>query len=115
MKALKVLPRARVYVYSEPINMGCSFPKLIGIVEDQLKQTVQGENLYVFMNKTLTYVKILFWSKGGPCILAKKLFQGCFDFNFNGKVLSVSGMESILDNPNIKRLSAPTVERNHGK
>jgi len=111
MKVLNLSSKARVYVYSEPINMGCSFPKLIGLVEDQLKQSVTSGDLYVFMNKTLDYVKILFWAVGGPCILSKRLIQGCFDLKLNGKVLSISGLQSVLDNPNIKRLSAPIVAK----
>lgn len=107
MKVFTVMPKARVYVYSEPIRMSCSFPKLIGLVEDQLKKTLQAGDLYLFANKAQTYLKVLFWSKGGACILAKQLPRGKFSIKLDSDTLTIAGLHSVLDKPDVKRLSAP--------
>lgn len=110
MKWMSVMPKARVYVYSEPVRMSCSFPKLIGIVEDQLKKSLQAGDLYFFANKMQTYVKVLFWSKHGPCILAKQLPRGKFRIRVGTDTLTIAGLTSVLDKPNIKRISIPKQE-----
>jgi transposase len=99
MKALRVIERARVYVYSKAMHLGCSFPKLSRIVREELGQEVENGDLFVFLNSKANYVKILFWSAGGPCILAKKLYRGRFTIELNEKKLNVVGLEKVLDHP----------------
>jgi transposase len=98
MKAFSVVPSAKVYVYSKPMHMGCSFPKLVGLVDSELKTKLKAGDLFVFTNKKLTYVKILFWSKGGPCIFAKQLEHGVFKISrTNGETLSIKGLENVIE------------------
>lgn len=101
MSSLFNLPAvSKVFLYSEPIRMSCSFPGLTKIVEKDLKTTLQAGNLYLFSNKAKTYVKIIFWAKNGPCIIAKKVIHGEFELKLGGDTLSISGLKSVLEKNN---------------
>lgn len=100
MKAFEVEDRAKVFVYSKPINMIYSFPRLMNIVEEELHKKLVRGDLYVFANKKRDYVKILFFSNG-PCILAKKLIAGKFNLEYGSRKLTISGIQDILDRPEL--------------
>jgi len=104
MKVFEVTPKAQVYVYSKPISMSSSFPKLTHLVTLELNKQVKGGDLYLFVNKKRTYVKILFWSKDGVCILAKKLPRGVFNFKLEGQHLSIAGLQNVINKPDLKTI-----------
>ena len=115
MSSLFNLPAiSKVFLYSEPIRMSCSFPGLTKIVEKDLKSSLQAGNLYLFSNKAKTYVKIIFWAKNGPCIIAKKVLRGEFELKLGGDTLSISGLKSVLEKNNSvikpKKAKKPDVE-----
>lgn len=97
--ALVTNPRtAKVFIYSEPVSMACSFPKLQQLVENmENAPSADSGNLYLFTNKKHTYVKVLFYLKGGLCILAKKLDHGKFILNFAGKVITIPELGKAMD------------------
>lgn len=93
---------AHVYIYPEPLSMACGFPRLTEIVDKShlltAKDTTKDSgDLFLFVNKKQTYCKILFWSKGGYCILAKKLEKGKFSFDLGEDELSIPQLAKILD------------------
>lgn len=93
---------AHVYVYPEPLSMACGFPKLTEIVDHaavtQAHDTTKDSgDLFLFVNKKQTYCKLLFWSRGGYCILAKKLEKGKFSFDLGKDTLSIPELARILD------------------
>lgn len=87
-----------IYVYSEPMSMCSGFPRLTEIVEKKwsVEKLLQND-LYLFVNKKQTYCKILFWSKGGVCILAKKLEKGKFLFDLEKHTIEISELNKALD------------------
>jgi transposase len=85
---------AKFYVYSEPVNMCCSFNGLAGIVRWKMKAKPASGNVFVFMNKRRTYLKALYWQDAGWCIFAKRFPEGCFR-EVHGRI-SREGMSDLL-------------------
>jgi len=68
----------RVFLVTEPFDLRASFYRLSAHVRSALGQDPQQGHLFVFIGKTGTLCKILFWDRCGYCIFAKKLERGRF-------------------------------------
>lgn len=68
----------RYYLYSFPTDMRRSFYTLSGMVTNQMGRNVQDGDVYIFMNRTCTSMKILHMECGGLVIYHMKLEQGSF-------------------------------------
>lgn len=97
MKLVSVPTLARVYVYSEPINMCKSFQGLSDLVEEELGKKVLDGDLFLFANKKSNYLKVFFWRKNGLHILAKKLPAGVFDVDLNDGSLTLAELQRLVD------------------
>lgn len=96
MKAFTINPKARIYVYKDPVSMARSFPGLTKLVKEA-KLPGKADDLYVFINKKKSYLKILYHNKGGYCIFAKKLDAGMFDSEGISTRLNLSEMSKLVD------------------
>ena len=56
-----------------------SFYTLSGMVTNLMKRNVQDGDVYIFINRTCTGMKILHMECGGLVIYHLKLEQGCFN------------------------------------
>lgn len=73
------LGSSHVYqVYSKPCDMRKSFNKLAGIVKNELGRDPLSGEVYVFFNRTRSFVKLLHWENGGFVLYYKRLEQGTF-------------------------------------
>lgn len=95
MKAITLAPKAKIFVYSEPVSMACSFPKLLKLSAKMTSISGQGD-LFLFVNKKRTYLKILFWAKNGDCIFSKKLPVGTFA-ELSSESLTISEMHTLVE------------------
>ena len=68
----------KVWLYKLPTDMRKSFRGLIALVKQKLDENPLSGQLFVFINKRKTYMKILYYDQGGFCIWSKKLTQGQF-------------------------------------
>lgn len=76
---LSVLPAAlRVYVGIDPVDMRRSFDGLSATVSAVLQMNPLSGELFVFFNRRADLVKVLFFSRNGLCIFAKRLERGRF-------------------------------------
>ena len=66
------------YLYSYPTDMRRSFYTLSGMVTNQMGRNVQDGDVYIFMNRTCTSMKILHMECGGLVIYHMKLESGSF-------------------------------------
>ena len=74
-----MLPSAmRVLVCTQPQDMRRSFDTLAQVVREHLKEEPRSGALYVFVGKTPTRVKVLWWDRNGYCLLYKRLHQALF-------------------------------------
>lgn len=72
----------RYYLYSYPTDMRRSFYTLSGMVTNQMGRNVQDGDVYIFINRQCTSMKILHMECGGLVIYHMKLEQGSFKLPF---------------------------------
>lgn len=68
----------RYYLYSFPTDMRRSFYTLSGMVTNQMGRNVQDGDVYIFINRPCTGMKILHMEWGGLVIYHMKLESGTF-------------------------------------
>ena len=66
------------YLYSYPTDMRRSFYTLSGMVTNLMGRNVQDGDVYIFINRPCTSMKILHMECGGLVIYHMKLESGCF-------------------------------------
>lgn len=68
----------RYYLYSYPTDMRRSFYTLSGMVTNQMGRNVQDGDVFIFINRTCTGMKLFHMECGGLVIYHMKLERGCF-------------------------------------
>jgi transposase len=68
----------RVLVCTEPQDMRRSFDRLASVARDELGEDPQSGAYFVFLGKSSTRVKVLWWDRNGYCLLYKRLHQALF-------------------------------------
>jgi len=68
----------RYYLYPFPADMRKSFYTLSGIVSDLMGQDVRSGDVFIFINRSLTSMKLLHMEHGGLVIYHLKLEAGSF-------------------------------------
>lgn len=68
----------RYYLYSYPTDMRRSFYTLSGMVTNLMGRNVQDGDVYIFINRPCTSMKILHMECGGLVIYHMKLESGTF-------------------------------------
>ncbi|HKK11825.1 MAG TPA: IS66 family insertion sequence element accessory protein TnpB [Flavobacteriaceae bacterium] len=68
----------RYYLYSYPTDMRRSFYTLSGMVTNQMGRNVQDGDVFIFINRNCTIMKILHMECGGLVIYHMKLESGHF-------------------------------------
>ena len=66
----------RVLVYGHPVDMRKSFDGLYALTRQALRQDPLSGQLFVFINRRATQMKVLYWDRTGFCVWAKRLEQG---------------------------------------
>lgn len=70
--------RTRIYVCKEWTDMRSSYDSLFARVKEQLKHDPYSGHLFLFVNRTRTSCKVLYYDGTGFVILQKRLDQGTF-------------------------------------
>jgi hypothetical protein len=76
-----------------------SFYTLSGMVTNQMGRNVQDGDVYIFINRPCTSMKILHMECGGLVIYHMKLEQGCFKlpvFDENTNTFQTSWQELVM-------------------
>jgi transposase len=68
----------KIYVCTEPVDMRKSFDGLAQTTLDILRKDPHSGALFLFVNRRSTMLKLLWFDKGGFCILAKRLKRAVF-------------------------------------
>ena len=68
----------QVYVARERADLRKSYQGLGLLIQDKLGLDALSGHLFVFFNKRLDKVKILYWDSNGFCLWNKRLERGCF-------------------------------------
>ncbi len=98
----------RVWLFQQATDMRKSFRGLIVLVKNQLQEDPLSGQLFVFINKRKTYMKVLYYSHGGFCIWMKKLTQGQFAFSAHSekkKSMSWSELQWLIDGVEFEKIN----------
>lgn len=92
--------QVRVQVYGHPTDMRKSYDGLYALTRNELGQDPLSGQLFVFINRRATQMKVLYWDRTGFCVWAKRLEQGRFLSDW-GKVttreMDWTGLKLLLE------------------
>lgn len=69
---------ARIFVATQPTDLRKSYNGLAALVEGTFGHELSAGDLFVFINRRATQVRILYWDRDGYCIWMKRLEAGTF-------------------------------------
>ena len=75
---LTLPPSTKIFMAREAVDMRRSFDGLSVAVRSLLQQDPMSGYLFIFLNRTRSIVKALYWDRGGYCMWAKRLERGRF-------------------------------------
>jgi len=87
---LSFASRSRIYLATEPADLRKGFDGLSALAQHALGRDPMRGGLYVFLNRRMTQMRILFWDGDGYCFVAKRLEEGTFR-----RVRSIDGSASV--------------------
>jgi len=82
-----------------------SFDGLAALVKNKLHASPLSGELFVFINKRQTYLKILYFDRSGYCLWSKRLEQGVFKMSSKNEVkqtLDVTQLRLLLEGIELK-------------
>lgn len=71
--------QARMFLYAGPLDMRKGFDGLSGLMINKLKQNPLSGDIFIFINRQRTLIKLLVWDQTGFAIWHKRLEQGTFE------------------------------------
>jgi transposase len=69
----------RYYLYAKPADMRKSFDGLSGLVRNHMDRNPLEGEVYVFLNRQRSIIKLLVWDRTGFSIYSKRLERGSFE------------------------------------
>jgi transposase len=87
----------RYFLCCSPTDMRNGFDGLAGIVRNHLKNDPISGDLFIFLNKTRTHIKILYWDGDGFALFYKRLERGRYAFTaHNGASKQIKREELMM-------------------
>lgn len=71
-------PDCPIWLYTEPVDMRKQFDGLAALVQSKFGVRANNGELFVFINRNRTMMKILYYRKGGFCLWSKRLERGLY-------------------------------------
>ena len=68
----------RLFFATGPTDLRKSFDGLSAIVEHEFGLQPRSGDLFIFLNRRTTQVRMLLWDRDGYCVIAKRLEAGTF-------------------------------------
>ncbi len=72
-------PSQRFFLHVEPTDMRKSFDGLCGVVSRELGRSPTSGDVFVFLNRRRTHIKLLSWDRNGFVLYYKRLEKGTFE------------------------------------
>lgn len=93
----------RYYLWSAPCDMRKSFDGLCGIVTTHMHRSPLSGEVFVFLNKKRTHLKLLHWEHGGFVLYYKRLEEGTFspprsdtsEISWSDLILMIEGIQVV--------------------
>lgn len=77
-KILTLAADANFYLYRRPIKMSYSFDRLAALIRTELNKDVINSDVFIFLNKQRTTIKIMVYEDKGFSIFYRRLDEGSF-------------------------------------
>lgn len=90
----------RYFLCCATIDMRNGFDGLSGIVRNHLKKDPLSGDVFIFINKTRTHIKLLYWDGDGFALFYKRLERGRYSFtahNESSKQLKREELMMLLE------------------
>ena len=105
---LSLSPGIRYFLYRHPTDIRKSFDGLSGIVHNELAQNPLSGDVFIFLNKRRTHIKLLAFEGDGFALYYKRLERGAYELPVfsgdNGSVLTASQLQLILSGVSLKNI-----------
>lgn len=105
---LAVSSTSRIFLCREIVDMRKSYDGLAAMVVNYFEENPLAGEFFVFVNRRMDRLKILFWDNGGFCLFCKRLEKGRFRLpDDNSEQIDRASLQMILegiDLKNVKRL-----------
>lgn len=91
--------RHRYFLYGSPTDMRKGFDGLSGVVRNELGMDPLSGDVFIFINRRRTHMKLLVWEPTGFVLYYKRLEKGRFEYpkqKAAGRSLSISWRELML-------------------
>lgn len=79
-----------------------SFEGLCGLVASELKRDATSGEVFVFLNRQRTHIKLLHWEHGGFVLYYKRLEQGTFPASSKGQ-LTWAGLVLMIEGIQVQK------------
>lgn len=89
----------RLWLYREPTDLRKSFDGLSALVRHALREDPLGGELFVFVNRRRTQMRVLYFAGDGFCLWGKRLERGQFQVHWQGgkQLLDYTAWKLIVD------------------
>jgi transposase len=77
-KILQIAADTNFYLYRKPVKMSRSFDGLAAIIRTELNKDIIGGDVFIFLNRQRTTIKILLYEGKGFTIFYRRLDEGSF-------------------------------------
>lgn len=75
---LPFVGQTNIYLYAKPADMRRSFNGLHAIVQAEFRRDIRSGDVFLFLNRRLDRIKLIYWDRDGLAIWAKRLERGTF-------------------------------------
>lgn len=116
--SLLVKPAARVFVYSEAIDMRAGFGRLQSLVSERMKENLFEGNLFLFLGKNPRRAKLLLFDGTGLVLITKRLDQGMFmavEDLCETREIAQEELARLLDGANLRVVFAARKRKRDGQ
>jgi transposase len=87
---LQLSQNTRYWIYRHHTDMRKGFDSLCGIVSNQMHQNALSGDVFVFVNRRRTQVKLLIWEGDGLGLYYKRLEKGTYELPLQSKDSSIN-------------------------
>ena len=96
------------YIYLDNTDMRKGFDSLSGIVSSQMHFNPLSNDVYIFINRRRTQMKLLHWEGDGFLLYYKRLEQGTFELpkgseNERSVKVSITHLEKIFQGVSVRQ------------
>ena len=103
--SLKFKSHIRVFVFSEVVDLRAGFDRLTQIVETRMKQKLIDGDLFLFMGRSRTKLKMICYDGTGVLLIAKRIERGKFMslYDLEHREITTDELDQLLRGSIVRR------------